>query len=145
MPTITLRTATVEVNRYVFSTFTDGHTNLYDPLWPEQERDAAKRDAYLQVVDWAGYGNDYRRYGIEHELTHHLIADALGWRWSWALHDPPHPEPWPEHIAWEEHLVNAAQRFFRTLTPDPDGAFQAAFRGRGTEIGYQFHRTMAQI
>jgi hypothetical protein len=62
-----------------------------------------------------GYGGDTDRYALEHELAHHFIADNLGWSYSWSVHkNEQHEAPWPDHIAWEEHLVNSFQKYSRT-------------------------------
>jgi hypothetical protein len=59
-------------------------------------------------------------------LTHHWLADRLGWNWSWSLHDNP-PQPWPAHVAWEEHIVNRLQRLAHAGEPDEFGVIDAVF------------------
>lgn len=90
--------------------FADGRANCFDV-------GSAVDAEYRRIASWAGYGSDYRAYGVEHELTHHWIADRLGWKWSWSLHDNP-PMPWPDNVAWEEHLVNRWQRWCRARQVD---------------------------
>lgn len=120
---IQFRTATVEFHDGIMvSTFSDGKRNRYDPSWAKDDQE------YQDIAKWAGYGGDWQRYGIEHDLTHHWLADRLGWAWSWSLHENRR-QPWPDHIAWEEHVVNRLQRYARTGEPDEHGVLQAMFGG----------------
>lgn len=100
--------------------FADGRSNVFDV-------EAAANEEYREIARWAGYGDDYKRYGLEHELTHHWLADRLGWKWSWSLHDNP-PQPWPDNVAWEEHLVNRWQRSARAGAIDEFGVLDAVVR-----------------
>jgi len=118
---IRFRTALVEVEGDVVrSTFNDGRENAFYLSGVADSID------YRRTAAWAGYGEDWRRYAIEHELTHHWLADRLGWKWSWSLHDNL-PQPWPDHIAWEEHLVNRLQRFARMGATDEFGVLDTVF------------------
>lgn len=120
------RTATVVVtDTEVISTFkADGRVNRF---WlPDKEG----MGWYREVVRWAGYGEDWRRYAIEHNLTHHWLADQLGHPWSEALHDGDAERPLefaPSGQRREEHLVNRLQRCLRTGQGDEYGAMEAQF------------------
>ena len=107
--TVKFRTATVDFYQdSIVSTFNDGKTNSFALIWNNTPE-------YRQIASDMGYGDDWYRYGQEHELAHHFIADNLGWAYSWALRPfKGKPGPWPDHIAWEEHIVNKFQRFCRT-------------------------------
>ena len=111
--TVKFRTATVDFYQdSIVSTFNDGKTNSFALIWNNTPE-------YRQIASDMGYGDDWYRYGQEHELAHHFIADNLGWAYSWALRPfKGKPGPWPDHIAWEEHIVNKFQRFCRTRAED---------------------------
>lgn len=116
------RTATVRLHGGILrSTFGDGVVNDYYVNWATDDL------AYQDIARWAGYGEDWVRYGIEHDLAHHVLADFLGWRWSFSLHDNP-PQPWPEHISWEEHLANALQRKMTLNVEDPCGVLDRVYK-----------------
>jgi hypothetical protein len=88
---ILFRTALVVIYGDTFTaTFQDGCQNRF--CLAAMEDDAE----YRRIAEWARYGDEWRRYGAEHELTHHWLADRLGWEWSWSLHDNLH-QPWPAH------------------------------------------------
>lgn len=121
---IRFRTASVQIGeRDIIATFKDGAINRFCFVIMGDDEE------YRAIARWAGYGDDWKRYAIEHELTHHWLADRLGWEWSWSLHDNP-PQPWPAHVAWEEHIVNRLQRLARAGGPDEFGVLDALF-GRG--------------
>lgn len=107
--------ATVEFDGHVLkATFWDGKVNELNLDWCDTPdvRAAAKE---------MGYWDDWRSYMIEHELTHHWLSDKMCWRWSYSLHEDPRTEEgdkWPEHVAWEEHLVNAVQKEANEVDPD---------------------------
>lgn len=137
--TIIFRTASVEVGEHeIVATFSDGKVNRFGLAWMENDEE------YRRIARWAGYGDDWRRYGVEHELTHHWLADKLNWRWSWSLHSDV-PQPWPEHIAWEEHLVNALQRQMMAKQPDRFGQLQGLFGSALGETIDQLRRTLERI
>lgn len=108
MTLVKFRTATVEFAKdKIVATFNDGKVNILHH-WEFN-------DENIQVAKQYGY-NDPFRYMLEHELAHHFIADNLGMKHSWCLYtgadEGPTPhETWPNHIAWEENLVNALQHY----------------------------------
>lgn len=75
---------------------------------------------YADIARWAGYGDDWRRYGLEHELGHHFIADTANQPWSYSVHDNP-PTIDAPHVAREEHVVNELQRWSNGIRDDPYG------------------------
>jgi hypothetical protein len=118
---ILFRTALVVIYGDTFTaTFQDGCQNRF--CLAAMEDDAE----YRRIAEWARYGDEWRRYGAEHELTHHWLADRLGWEWSWSLHDNLH-QPWPAHTAWQGHIVNSLQRLICAGEPDEHGVLPALF------------------
>lgn len=122
MKTIQFRTATVTLlDHATVSTFVDGHVNtmwLTDP------------SIHASFAIEAGYGHDWKRYMREHDLIHHIIADAFHQPWSWAIHDgdPSVPvDQATQQIRDEEHLVQRLQRLIMLGQPDPFGQLQVAF------------------
>ena len=135
---IIFRTARVEIaDGVVTATFSDGKRNEF------QLSAMAGDEEYLRIARWAGYGDDWQRYGLEHELTHHWLADRLAWRWSWSLHDDL-PQPWPEHIAWEEHIVNQLQRQMMTGQSDEFCVLQGLFGDGLDEVIDALRRAVAR-
>ena len=69
---------------------------------------------YAVIAHRCGYGDDLRAYTIEHEVCHHLLAEALYGTVSpvlWGLAcGVPLP---PAYAAQEELAVQALQRFVR--------------------------------
>lgn len=114
MLSVQFRTAFVEMDEWnIFSTFNDGKKNhFYIPAGTS-----------IETANLYGY-TDLTRYTLEHELCHHFIADNLGWKWSWSIHSSAgkigsdFKGPWPNHIEWEENLVNAFQNYCHTGTRD---------------------------
>ena len=108
--TVTLTPETIEAE------FNDGKVNIFHY--------GGKDESYKDVVELYGYGTDWRAYALQHELAHHFIADNLAWKWSWSLHSTAGKEfvqsnaAWPNHIEWEENLVNAFQQFMREGVKD---------------------------
>jgi hypothetical protein len=140
---VIFRTARVAVeNGVITATFGDGKRNEF------YLRAMAGNVEYRRIARWAGYGDDWQRYGIEHELTHHWLADRLAWRWSWSLHEDL-PQPWPEHIAWEEHVVNQLQRQMMTGEPDEfcvlEGLFGDSLGERMDALRRAVERAQAQL
>lgn len=79
----------------------------------------ANEEWYLKICEDHGYGRDWRRYSIEHDLTHHWLADFLGEPYSEAIWLGAHgvsipQEKWHWSLSHEEHLVNSLQRYVRT-------------------------------
>lgn len=98
---------TVLASDTMIHVFTDGVFNQMNLDWGEH-READAREA--------GYGADWRRFAIEHDLAHHIVADAMGWPWSFALHDGDGTldlKDAPAPIQQEEAIVVALQRFLR--------------------------------
>lgn len=100
--TIVFRTArVVRAPGFLFSVFPDGSCCVLDI-------EAGDNPHYRSIAAWAGY-DDWRRYALEHDLTHHAVADVLG---------RPSPALWRAARMWdatqetddEEVLVNALQR-----------------------------------
>lgn len=135
---IKFRTAEVEIlPEKVVSTFNDGKINeFYIGEWGEN---------YKTIAEQFGYGNDWRKYGVEHELAHHFIADNMGWQYSWSLYSSAGKRstefsgPWPDHIAWEEHLVNAFQRYCKTNERDPHNVLHLCLRQDLDELAHTFN------
>jgi hypothetical protein len=129
------KTAAVTISEgIVTAIFNDGTVNEFNTHWLD-------RPEYRQIALEHGFGDDWRFYAYTHEITHHWVADRLGWEWSWAVHDNVHYEmdKMPAHIAWEEHLVNKLQRFIMTGKPDEHGVLYAVLgnlsQGDHIELG----------
>lgn len=119
----------------IVATFSDGAINTFD-------LGALRDDAeYKEIAAWAGYADAWQSYGIEHELTHHWLATRLGWPWSWSLHDNP-PQPWPPHVAWEEHLVNRLQRYMMTGKADEFNVLERVFAYNLWEASEALHEEL---
>lgn len=122
---VKFRTALVEIDRWnIWATFSDGVRNQF---WlPGRPKD------YAEIAETYGY-TDKDRYAFEHELAHHFIADNLGMKWSWSVHDGasfenrPTPAQWANHIAWEENIVNAFQHYCIDGTRDRWGTLHCVF------------------
>lgn len=135
MQTIKFKTATVTIEgKHLKATFRDGkENNFYFDNWIHDNLE------YQQIARDMGY-DDVERYAVDHELMHHFIADQLGWNHSFAVYENTwYDEPWPAHIAWEEHIVNKMQRYVKTREPDEYGVLQKIFRERLGGVGYRFH------
>jgi len=76
---------------------------------------------YHRIARWAGYGDDWHRYAVEHDAAHALVAEFMGLKWCPVLHDPlPVPlDDAPQQHKDIEHLANAVQRWYRLRAPDP--------------------------
>ena len=136
---ILFRTAAVEVTSdKITAEFNDGKRNTFHLSAMEGDKE------YRRIAKWAGYGDDWRQYGTHHELTHHWLADHLGWRYSWSLYENRH-QPWPDHIAWEEHLVNALARYLKTGIRDEHGVLKAVFGTRLPEATESLRRALARV
>lgn len=78
----------------------------------------------------AGYGLDWRRYIVEHDLLHNLVADARGHPWSFALHDGAGDTPLDRassRIREEEHIVQRLQRLMMLGECDHYGVLPDVF------------------
>jgi hypothetical protein len=118
--------------RHVLTQFKeDGSTSdFYPPLY--------KRDFVFAAIEM-GYPHDDRgilQYGIEHDLTHHWLAGAMGWPYSYSIWSAAHSkgnselpmEKWSQRIKDEEHLVNRLQKYVNTGQKDDDyGCLDRAF------------------
>ena len=122
---VKFRTALVELDEWnIWATFEDGFKNQF---WlPGVSSD------YANIALDYGY-DDKRRYAYEHELAHHFLADNLGMKYSWSVHDGasfedrPDPKDWPNHVAWEENLVNAFQAHAHAGMKDKWGTLHCVF------------------
>jgi hypothetical protein len=122
MQTIKFRTAIVTIDGdKMLSTFKDGTENSFDLGWVMNDAE------YRGIAEKMGYFCP-RAYAIEHDLGHHFMADNLAWDYSWALHTNTwFPEPWPNHIAWEEHLVKSFQRYVTMGVVDKERVLEHVF------------------
>ena len=69
---------------------------------------------YRVISHRTGYGDDTRRYAIEHEVCHLLVEEALHGRPSRVLWGLAHGAPLSPHDAvYEEFAAQALQRFVR--------------------------------
>ena len=128
--TLTFRTAVmVMAPDHTVSIFPDGRTNT-------MHLPSVDAPDYHAIARWAGYGDDWRRYNLHHDATHHAIADWLGWRWSACLHDPEPVAIGDASQAHqdEEHIVNRLQRQVHTGEPDEYGQVQRLFGDGTTEV-----------
>jgi hypothetical protein len=108
------RTATVTIEDGIIrAVFSDGRINELNTHWVD------KPDVHAAAQEM-GYDDNWQRYITEHELTHHWLADRMGWKYSYSLYEDPREE-WPQHVAWEEHLVNSIQKRYHADKPDPYG------------------------
>ena len=139
---VNFRTAAVTISEgIVTAIFADGKVNEFNLHW-------ADKPDYRQIASEIGYKDNWMRYGIEHELCHHFIADKLGWKWSWAVHDDIHyplGTNWPDHIAWEEHLVNSFQKFYKTDKLDEYNVLDCVFGNRLRPYKYEFYKLCTNI
>jgi hypothetical protein len=127
------RTATVAVSEGIVTAFfRDGKRNTINLNWLDQP-------FYRDIARDHGYGDNWMLYGIEHELAHHFIADKLGWSYSWSIYQNPY-QPWPDHVAWEEHLVNSFQRYCRLGERDKYGQLENIFGSRLNEYRDEFQK-----
>jgi hypothetical protein len=85
---------------------------------------------------WAAIEMGYRhdnggilRYGIEHDITHHWLADEMGWPHSYSIWGAAHAKPgnsdlpmekWSDRVKYEEHMVNRLQKYINTGEKDDD-------------------------
>jgi hypothetical protein len=96
------------------------------------------RDFVFAAIEM-GYPHSDRgimQYGLEHDLTHHFVADELGWPHSWSIWSAAHStwDPnktagkWSQRVADEEHLVNRLQKYVNTGQVDEDyGVLRGTF------------------
>lgn len=100
----------------VLTEFFDGAKSVFDPGSCDHRLKEAARTI--------GYGDQWERYGIDHELAHHFVATALQWPCSsiiWqSAHSGRRPPGWRRDGEWpyagwdEEHLVNSLLRLLQT-------------------------------
>jgi hypothetical protein len=119
---------TVEVfDTYVRTTFKlDGRVSWFHP--PVHDPD------FITAAHYAGYG-DPMQHGLEHDVVHAYVADALGWPHSYSVWSDAHAKDrtaipmakWSQRVKDEEHLVVSMQRYMNTGQLDPYGKLEAAF------------------
>lgn len=100
--------------------FSDGHSNQ---LW----FDGVDSEEYRAIARWAGYGEDWRRYAVEHDVVHCWLSDYLGEPWCDCLYSPSGLDvesDAPRAHKDREHIVNRLQRWIRTGEPDEYGVVQ---------------------
>jgi hypothetical protein len=106
----------------VVTTFDDGTSSVFDV------GAAGKDQCFRDAARTMGYGDQWQRYGADHEATHHFVAAALRWPYSgiiWATaHGIRRPAGWRRewpYVGWdEEHLVNRLQCYVMTGRKDDD-------------------------
>lgn len=95
-----------------------------------------------------GYA-DPHQYGVEHDIAHHVVAEALGWPHSRSIWADAHgrsanpdgsPRPMPQRILYDEHLTNRLQRFVNTGKSDPWGALEHEFGASLGKVARRFLR-----
>jgi hypothetical protein len=92
-------------------------------------RPPLKEELFLTGMKEVGLTDPWH-HGFQHELSHALIADALGWPHSWSVWASAHGRAnkafgnWPQRIYDEEHLVKSLQALTNAGTEDPFGSLQ---------------------
>jgi hypothetical protein len=111
----------------VLTVFDDGTQN-------EMHFSGVNTPEQRMIAHAMGYGDDWRRYTVEHDITHCWLADRLWKPWSLALHDPLDLpiDLAPEAYRREEHMVNCLQRLTRGGATDPYDVLQSTF---GDQLG----------
>lgn len=141
---VIFRTARVDIGPYTInSTFNDGKVNEFYIGYKDSD--------YKEIAKSYGY-DDPVRYAQEHELAHHFIADNLGWKYSWSLHSSAGKNAsnfkgeWPNHIGWEENIVNAFQHFCVDGTRDKWGVLHCVFPDKKlVEKKFEFLRLCRKV
>lgn len=126
---IVFRTARViHVPGFLFSMFEDG-------LCCSMEIERGSGSEYRGIARWAGYGDDWRRYSIDHDLLHHAVSDALG-RPSIALRRAACGLGPSQESEVEELAVRSFQRLHRgcALEPFEADAIQGFRRAAGVSV-----------
>jgi hypothetical protein len=103
----------------IVNVFADGRVNH---MWFY----AINNAEYHAIAEWAGYGDDWKRYAVEHDFCHHWLADELGDKWCDCLRNPsglPIGEA-PQAHQDREHQINRLQRQAHTGEPDEYGVLQ---------------------
>jgi len=138
--------ASVEIHPHkIVSTYPDGAVSEFWPVAGDNpafsEEDKAEFARYAAL---AGY-SDPMQYGLEHDVTHHWVAERLGWEHSRVVWADAHKcigetiefdqsvtaeEGWPRRCQDEEHIVNSLQRFMNTGAKDDHGVLDALFGER---------------
>lgn len=80
------------------------------------------KEDFEWAARYAGYADSFR-FGIEHDILHHCVADRLGWQRSAVIWWDAHGQPDDGMQSWrdyEEHLVVRLQRFINTGERDID-------------------------
>jgi hypothetical protein len=109
-------------SRFTTILFPDGACNVMC-------RDNLDRPEYRDVVRWTGYGEDWRQYNIDHDLTHIFVAEVLDLPYSPSLHHPfdgPLCDA-PQEIKDDEHVTGRLHRYMKTGEPDDYGVLEATF------------------
>lgn len=135
MQTIALRTAVMVIaGDQLVTVFPDGRVQVM-PLDLPGHADHAPA---------AGYRQDGRRYIIEHDMVHHLLADWRGHPWSRPLHDNPATPlcDADETTKREEHIVQRTQRAINLAEADPHGVLSAEF---GPTLGAWLDHTRLRL
>jgi len=104
------------------TTFDDGTVN-------EMHRSGVDNAEQRRVARWAGYGDDWWRYTLEHDVTHAWWADTVGDGRSLALYQPEAApiDDASNAMRYEEHCVNRLQRMLKTGEADEYGCLQRQF------------------
>lgn len=107
-------------------------------FWPPVEK-----PSFREAAAEMGY-SDPMRYGLEHDLAHHLLAEVLGWPHSRSIWADAHgrtkgadgsDRPMPPSVAYDEHLTNRLQRWVNLGTADPFGALEYELGDRMPWVG----------
>jgi hypothetical protein len=98
---------------WTLTTFWDGSVN-------EMHAWALSDDLkYREIARQHGYGNDWLRYAVDHDITHHWWADYGGYLCSEAIwlgaRGVNIPQKyWHWSLSHEEHMVNSIQKYVQT-------------------------------
>ena len=125
---------TYNVGPAILTEYADGvvHTRFkaddsFCQFAPPRDEDGNIISSFCDAATDMGY-SDPRRYAVEHEIAHHIVAKGRGLEHSPIVWDAAHGVPMsldePERAA-EEHLVNRLQRFANLGLPDEHGCLEA--------------------
>ncbi|WP_407529419.1 hypothetical protein [Methylobacterium oryzisoli] len=124
--TLEFRTASLAIHEHdIITTFREDGSQ--SRMWPP-----IGEAWYQAIARNLGY-TDPLQYAREHEITHHWLADEMGWPHSWSLWSAAHgawdsskpARPWSQRVKDEEHTVNSLQRYINTGEVDAYGCLQA--------------------